>query len=91
MIVILGPVASTAALSLIRRQGSGGRHRQKHQQLFQDVPLAELPVQLHHLHQPHARQDRGPLPRDRQNRLLQVQRPADTIQTLQSRVLSLCR
>lgn len=56
----------------LRCADSDGWHRQKHQQLFQNIPRAELFVQLHHLYQPRSRQDWGPLPWNWQNGLLQV-------------------
>lgn len=56
----------------LRCAESDGWHRQKHQQLFQNIPRAELPVKLYNLYQPCSRQDWGPLPWNWQNGLLQV-------------------
>lgn len=56
----------------LRCAESDGWHRQKHQQLFQNIPGAELPVKLYNLYQPCSRQDWGPLPGNWQNGLLQV-------------------
>lgn len=58
----------------LRCAESDGWHRQKHQQLFQNIPRAELPVKLYNLYQPCSRQDWGPLPWNWQNGLLQVNR-----------------
>lgn len=72
---VLRPFVALAAwlnhLSL-RCAESDGRHRQKHQQLFQNIPRAELPVKLYNLYQPCSRQDWGLLPWNWQNGLLQV-------------------
>lgn len=58
----------------LRCAESDGWHREKHQQLFQNIPRAELPVKLYNLYQPRPRQDWGPLPWNWQNGLLQVNR-----------------
>lgn len=67
----------------LRCADSDGWHRQKHQQLFQSIPRAELLVQLHHLYQPCSRQDWGPLPWNWQNGLLQVKPPPKSWENVQ--------